>query len=603
MWSNYNKLNVGCFVLENRQQFPFERNRYYVGKLLTSADFLAEQNYEGQKRRFINATMFGDGIVCGLGIYNLDDQSVMMDSGVAVDGKGREIVVDTAVVRKLSAIDGFEELETDRAVLCLRYSEEPVQPVYAVRGQELGDSYECNRIREGYSLHLMDSIKVPTPLPIETEFLSSATLYEDDNWSVKITTPAIASAGQRARLLLCATALTVDAPALTLDTMLQTPAFFTTEGERELFLTLEAITAAANETVQREYWLTAQAHPTEEALLLASASATNIQIGDERHPIGENFIMRIVVSDKDPQELIARAIGNINLDGRSLQSARDFTPLAEILLQRIKNGYLIERVEDSNFKKYIETVAGAPLRNQYSGWYAREQGLTVHESADVLQGKRLAMPSYQEPIYASGVCEIALGHNAKRGNAFYSDEVLHGLGKGCVYVSVGVDYLADDPKLGGPKRNVIYGHAELFESEKPPISYATTAVKVMHDRGSFVVAVKLEKDTTQVVMPVRWVAIRMPMGEESSKIQKLIGKSISAIQPTVVLAARESHFFNVRFKNMEPSTLSYELTEENSGEITVDGIYTAPSKAGVYEIRISCADMPLISTYAYAVVK
>ncbi|MEG1942592.1 MAG: hypothetical protein RR049_02155, partial [Angelakisella sp.] len=172
-----------------------------------------------------------------------------------------------------------------------------------------------------------------------------------------------------------------------------------------------------------------------------------------------------------------------------------------------------------------------------------------------------------------------------------------------VYVSVGTDYLANDPKLGGPKRNVIYGEAELFEKEDPPITYANTAVKVMHDRGSFVVAVRLNKDAAQVVMPLRWVAIRMPMGEESTKIQKLIGKSISAIQPTVVLAARETHFFNVKFKNMEPSTLSYELTEENSGEITADGIYTAPNKAGVYEIRISCAEMPLICTYAYAVVK
>ena len=54
---------------------------------------------------------------------------------------------------------------------------------------------------------------------------------------------------------------------------------------------------------------------------------------------------------------------------------------------------------------------------------------------------------------------------------------------------------------------------------------------------------------------------------------------------------------------MEPCTLTYELTEKNSGEITTDGVYTAPGREGVFEIRISCADMPLISTYAYAVVK
>ena len=49
--------------------------------------------------------------------------------------------------------------------------------------------------------------------------------------------------------------------------------------------------------------------------------------------------------------------------------------------------------------------------------------------------------------------------------------------------------------------------------------------------------------------------------------------------------------------------MTYELTEKDSGEITSDGIYTAPGREGVFEVRISCAEYPLISTYAYAVVK
>ena len=69
------------------------------------------------------------------------------------------------------------------------------------------------------------------------------------------------------------------------------------------------------------------------------------------------------------------------------------------------------------------------------------------------------------------------------------------------------------------------------------------------------------------------------------------------------MGTRESHFFNVRFNNMEVCTLTYELTEKNSGEITPEGIYTAPGREGVFEIRISCAEYPLITTYAYAVVK
>ncbi|MEF9972142.1 MAG: hypothetical protein RR731_07515, partial [Oscillospiraceae bacterium] len=87
------------------------------------------------------------------------------------------------------------------------------------------------------------------------------------------------------------------------------------------------------------------------------------------------------------------------------------------------------------------------------------------------------------------------------------------------------------------------------------------------------------------------------------KLRKIEGKSIAAVRPTAVMATRESHYFSVNFKNMQPCTLTYELTEKDSGQITSDGIYTAPGKEGIFEIRIFCADLPMISTYAYAVVK
>ena len=47
----------------NNQILPFERNRYYVGKLLTSADFQAEQNYGNNKRQFLNEMTFETAII------------------------------------------------------------------------------------------------------------------------------------------------------------------------------------------------------------------------------------------------------------------------------------------------------------------------------------------------------------------------------------------------------------------------------------------------------------------------------------------------------------------------------------------------------------
>ncbi|MBP3198699.1 MAG: hypothetical protein J6N21_17080, partial [Butyrivibrio sp.] len=88
--------------MRNNQLLPFERNRYYTGKMLTSVDFEAEQTYMNNKRRFLNSMMYGSGVVCGLNVVSLDDLSLLVESGVAIDGSGREIVVESSVVKKLS---------------------------------------------------------------------------------------------------------------------------------------------------------------------------------------------------------------------------------------------------------------------------------------------------------------------------------------------------------------------------------------------------------------------------------------------------------------------------------------------------------------------
>lgn len=585
--------------MENNQLLPFERNRYYVGKLLTSADFQAEQTYNNHKRRFLNEMMFGSGIVCGLGVYSLDDLSIMVDSGVAVDGCGREIAVESPVVRKLSAVEGFERLETERATLCLRYQEEDVHPVYTVRGQESGESYECNRVREGWQLVLRDSESLPPVCPPEPEFLATAVLYEDEDYAVTCVMPAQSPCGATVRLEVTVRRLRDTAEPLTLKAAVQTPAFTDENGSHELLLELLDLCPEGEATISR--YLRAQSVPAPESVLLADSQSIQVRVGGDERSAGENFMLRVTVVEATAAQIVDYAASSASLEMRSAASGQEFVPLAEISLQRTRNAYLIEEIRTTGVRQYIRTAATDALRQELEGWFRPASAVSADSPA-----ARSAVPPAEcraEPIYATGVCEIPLGTNMRRGQVAYSDEIVHGLGAGTVFVSVGAEYLADDPKLGTAARNTIYGNVDLFPQEQAPTVAAETAVKVMNDRGSFVVAARLLEDSTQVVLPLRWVAVSLPGSGEESKIQKLSGKSIAVVQPTVVMAARERHFFNVRFNNMEPCTLTYELTEKDSGEITSDGIYTAPGREGVFEIRISCAELPLISTYAYAVVK
>lgn len=585
--------------MENNQLLPFERNRYYVGKLLTSADFQAEQTYNNHKRRFLNEMMFGSGIVCGLGVYSLDDLSIMVDSGVAVDGCGREIAVESPVVRKLSAVEGFEELQTERVTLCLRYREENVHPVYTVQGQENGESYECNHVREGWQLLLRDSEALPPVCPPEPEFLATAVLYGDEDYAVTCAMPAQAPCGAVVRLEVKVRRLRETAGPLTLKAAVQMPAFTDENGEHEL--RLELLDVCPEKEMALSWYITAQSAPIQESVLLADERSIQVRVGESERPAGEKFALRTAVVEASAAQIADQAAASASLEMRNAAGGQDYVALAEIVLQRTRNAYLIEELHTTGVRQYIRTTASAALRRELEEWF--RPAAAAAAGSPVAQRAALPAERRVEPIYATGVCEIALGANMRRGQVAYSDEIIHGLGAGTVFVSVGAEYLADDPRLGAPARNTIYGNVGLFSQDQAPTTAAETAVKVMNDRGSFVVAARLLEDSTRVVLPLRWVAVSLPDSGEESKLQKLSGKSIMAVPPTVVLATRESHFFNVRFNNMEPCTLTYELTEKDSGEISSDGIYTAPGREGVFEIRISCAEIPLISTYAYAVVK
>ena len=140
--------------MTNLSLFPIERNRYFYGKLLTVRDFELEQKYLNDKRRLLNLAIAGPGVVCGLTVSKSDDMTLMLESGLALDCLGREIVVDAPVIKKLQMLDGFEEIIGKReAFVCLRYREQAAEQVNAV-GAQSGENIQYNKFVEGYALSL-----------------------------------------------------------------------------------------------------------------------------------------------------------------------------------------------------------------------------------------------------------------------------------------------------------------------------------------------------------------------------------------------------------------------------------------------------------------
>lgn len=148
--------------MKNLTYIPFIRNKYFQGKLLTAEDFLQEQQYMNDKRRLMNRWAAGAGIVAGLEVIRVDDYSISLEMGLALDYTGRELMVDTPVIKRLCALDGYEEAtmeEGDESLyLYIGYDEESMEPVHNVtnRAVHTAEEPEYNKVKEGYRLYVTD---------------------------------------------------------------------------------------------------------------------------------------------------------------------------------------------------------------------------------------------------------------------------------------------------------------------------------------------------------------------------------------------------------------------------------------------------------------
>lgn len=586
--------------MKNNQLFPFERNRYYAGKLLTSADFEAEQLYMNNKRRFLNRIMFGSGIACGLGVVNVDGLSILMESGVAIDGTGREIVVESTVSRRLSSVEGFSSLKGEQAALYIRYKEEDVHTVYCGDIGSDGREYENNRIDEGYELYLKDvgdmsfSEEGDGRLILRENFINSA------DYTVSVNMPHTVAKGQAVKLVVCVQKKSDEAKNLDFHARLQLPAFTNLAGEHELEIELHDIAMAKGQKLTREYWLRCDSTEAEETDLLCNKEDIWFRVGGyEVEPSG-GLHFKVQLSDRPLYQIAASEACRASLDDNMKSRAEDGICIAVLQLLRTEAGCMISSIREEGVRRYIMTPGKTGQRQLLMSYFTDDGGRMRTPEPEIRKTGRSVEAVETSAFMTSGRMEIPLDINMKKGDVCVSEEIMHGLGKGNVYVEVGIEYIDENPYDRKNRRNVIYGNSALFDTYE--CMQVETAVRVLNDKGSFQVAARLLGEQKSIVLQLNWVAFKFNIGKDADEIQDEEERFIAPEMPTVRLRARESYYFNVSFNNMEPCRLSYELTEPESGEIGADGLYTAPVKEGVYEIYIYCTDMPKISTYAYAVV-
>ena len=584
----------------NRKYYSFERNNYFYGKLLTSKDFQNEQRYTNDKRRLINRTLHGMGIVYGMDVVGADDSSIILQSGMALDAGGREIVVPQTQVIKLSTIDGYQELKTDKAYLGIEYDENSIDPVEsAVDSQE--DEKQYNRARESYHLFLRDAEDCAPSKRMEDEYIGSFVLYQDEEYVVTqyvpvFTVPGMVMKGRteirKIGHMPCTTSffciISIDG-CTEKETKVQANHFVLEYGE---VLTLEQQFHPENyvfgtENIALDF--------TEIRLNKSGEvnTASNIQIFVKAVP---GTVMEYIHKNSYKNTM------DVVLD----KAYDEKLFIAQVDLIRSKQQAMIDKIFRAPLNQYVYNTQQLMVLEKLHEFICEE---SVQGNAAVAKEAEVQVSEVkvrEASNNTSGVFEMSLGNGGEVGKSYFSEEIMHGLGTGPVYVEIGIEYISRDGISSSQRESIILGDGSIFSEDTTitdeKIFEVDHAIKLLPSRGTFIVGVRPKVKMGRIGLRIRWYAFK-PEDLEQRIYNAKEQKGCLMVQPdTIVIQPKGTVHISPVFINMPEEALVYTLLDPEGGKIDNNGMYSAPAQEGVYEIKVSVLAKPEIYTHAFVIV-
>ncbi|MUT65919.1 hypothetical protein [Paenibacillus sp. NEAU-GSW1] len=540
--------------MKKSRLYPFERNRYFYGKLLTVRDFESEQKYVNDKRRLLNRLLFGSGVVSGMQVVAVDDKTISVEMGVAIDYIGREIVVPAPVTLKLSMIEGFTNNEYKKNVyLCVAYDEKGKEPVHSVGNSSVrsDEVSEYNRVLESYRLFIVEEAPAPASFEFVQLMENVATIYQDANVRITQRMPKYVNPGEVVEVRLIVEK-TLQTPRIAFNYEYDATGFVPLGPEGNAVSFMEAGNAGETEFVLTYNVKAPQEAGVKAALSIPSEKA-KLTIGDEFIPIDVNAVHQIEVLSEPAAERLLADWHNRSLEQAVEGSADQSICLAKISLLQMGPTYMIEKVDRVPFGEYIENAAllqrlgqssrGSALHKFFASAEAHDLEFDAKPSLDVTYHPdrnefdfKLGIPRPQH-LYdeiATGTMEVALEAIGKTGGFFFSrgkknfvsEEINHGLGDGHVTVVVGLEEtessVASD--ITSTNKRVYYGQSDVFKGTEfePDIPNVSLGTIVYPEKGTFRIGMKLQSDveTAASVIAVRWWAFKSLSGAVSDAISE-----------------------------------------------------------------------------------
>ena len=568
--------------MKHNNYFTYERNHYFYGKLLTEHDFENEQKYGNDKRRLINRYLHGAGIVSGLQVVAVDEKTISVENGFALDFAGREIVVDVPVMKKLSLIDGYDAIseQDDRAYcyLCIEYDEQPSGQVVST----VNNNQEFARYKEGYRLYLTSMEPQEQTYRPENYYERQLELYHDQDLKIIQTYPRIIKTDGK-----CPVKIQIFSEREQQEVSLhivEKMEHMNFKGSDLLNIDLDNIVLGNGE--KREFIFDVQVkHVSDcDARLDIEEPLQLIMHGMEQSvPTDVNITIPVIKGNLEQALADQFYKGSFELISRT--GFMNGIYLAKIEL--IKGGSLliVDRVKNDPFEQKVYSNymlrACAEWKEQNSENIAADQMAKSGKTNDSVS--RYNAREGQNVRISTGKITIDMGIGGKRGQTFFSDKIIHGLGLGMVNIQLSME-----------NQEYLYsGSQEVF----PDMTVqAELAAKADPSRGTFTIGVRLLESTSEQKLTIHWTAIAAVSSYgELSETPRIY------IQPSVLqMRVREEGILKAEVEGMDDRTVEWRCEH---GDIDKNGVYTAPNEPGIYEITAVSKEDEKLTASIYAVVR
>lgn len=592
--------------MNNANFFPFERNRYFYGKLLTVRDFEVEQRYHCTKRELLNRLVHGAGVVCGLGVTASDESTLMIESGMALDYQGREIIVPEALFRKLPMLEGQETLAGKKdAYLCLAYAQEDVEPVNAT-GAEVGAQRQFDLTREGYRLFLTAEPPAYQSLLETAGRENVSVLYQSDELILVLSLPSILCAGEEFQV-----------QVLVVKNENTPPVQFSLEGENtfaesdngRVHLTWRESREEKRCVYTVNFPLRAKAMSDVDSRLFPSGCELNVELGSHHY---KNYleVPAAVHLCRDQEACRLRRMRQDDL-ARHLRGQDLPLYLAKLELIHSAGGVFVGGVTSLPFQQAVKsehttkgdgtgdlTVTTSVRSLEY--WQKPDVKAVYQPSTGALH-LDFGIPSPEQYDYAvaHGTVDLTMPGGIRVNSRVFSQEIAHGLGAGAVDVRLSVEFMDKEQE----ETALLCGNSEVFKhkSIKSAPPWVEAAALVYPERGTMRIGLWLHDTVDGNLIRVHYFAQKPE--RDTSRILSQRRVSLTVTPEFSRLGCREKLQFQAEVIGSEDKSVTWAVKEENGGVIDRNGLYQAPELPGTYEITAVSGADESVTASAFVIVE